>query len=60
MGRRWLVTGCSSGLGRALAEAAARDGHEVAVTARDTTALDDLATAWPGRIIPLPLELRDW
>ncbi|WP_336324027.1 SDR family NAD(P)-dependent oxidoreductase [Streptomyces lavendofoliae] len=59
MGRRWLVTGCSSGLGRALAEAAAREGHEVAVTARDTAALDDLAAAWPGRIVPLPLELRD-
>ncbi|MYS09222.1 SDR family NAD(P)-dependent oxidoreductase, partial [Streptomyces sp. SID6041] len=59
MGRRWLVTGCSSGLGRALAAAAARAGHELVVTARKTADLEDLAAAWPGRIVPVPLELRD-
>ncbi|GGZ95523.1 SDR family NAD(P)-dependent oxidoreductase [Streptomyces subrutilus] len=57
--RRWLVTGCSSGLGRALAAAAARAGDEVAVTARRTAALDELAREWPGRITPIALELRD-
>ncbi|MFJ3974226.1 SDR family oxidoreductase [Streptomyces sp. NPDC090021] len=57
--RRWLVTGCSSGLGHALATAAARAGHEVAVTARKTADLEDLAAAWPGRVVPIPLELRD-
>jgi NAD(P)-dependent dehydrogenase (short-subunit alcohol dehydrogenase family) len=31
----WLITGCSSGLGRALAEAAIASGHNVVVTARD-------------------------
>ncbi|MFD3328342.1 SDR family oxidoreductase [Streptomyces sp. NPDC058701] len=59
MARRWLVTGCSSGLGRALAAAAAGAGHRVAVTARKTAALDDLAADWPGRITPIALELRD-
>ncbi|THA86247.1 SDR family oxidoreductase [Streptomyces sp. A0592] len=59
MGRRWLVTGCSSGLGQALATAAARAGDELAVTARKTADLEDLAAAWPGRITPIPLELRD-
>ncbi|MGW6690886.1 SDR family oxidoreductase [Streptomyces sp. NPDC054961] len=59
MGRRWLVTGCSSGLGHALATAAARAGDELAVTARKTADLEDLAAAWPGRITPIPLELRD-
>ncbi|MFF3018933.1 SDR family oxidoreductase [Streptomyces sp. NPDC057939] len=59
MGRRWLVTGCSSGLGHALAGAAARAGDELAVTARKTADLEELAAAWPGRIIPVPLELRD-
>ncbi|WP_256107293.1 SDR family oxidoreductase [Streptomyces sp. ODS05-4] len=56
---RWLVTGGSSGLGRALAGAAAAAGHQVAVTARDPAALDGLAAAWPGRIVPVALELRD-
>ncbi|MCB5168372.1 SDR family oxidoreductase [Streptomyces bambusae] len=59
MGRRWLVTGCSSGLGHALATAAARAGDELVVTARKTADLADLAAAWPGRISPVPLELRD-
>ncbi|MCM2423852.1 SDR family oxidoreductase [Streptomyces sp. RKAG293] len=59
MGRRWLVTGCSSGLGYALATAAARAGDELAVTARKTADLEELAAAWRGRITPIPLELRD-
>ncbi|MFI8363856.1 SDR family oxidoreductase [Streptomyces sp. JL4002] len=59
MARRWLVTGCSSGLGRALAAAAARAGDELAVTARKTADLEELAAAWPGRVVPVPLELRD-
>ncbi|MFJ3908906.1 SDR family oxidoreductase [Streptomyces vinaceus] len=59
MGRRWLLTGCSSGLGHALASAAARAGDELAVTARKTADLEALAAAWPGRIVPIPLELRD-
>ncbi|MFF0215322.1 SDR family oxidoreductase [Streptomyces vinaceus] len=59
MGRRWLLTGCSSGLGHALASAAARAGDELAVTARKTADLEGLAAAWPGRIVPIPLELRD-
>ncbi|MGW8330204.1 SDR family oxidoreductase [Streptomyces sp. NPDC055897] len=59
MGRRWLITGCSSGLGRALAAAAAEAGDDLAVTARKTADLAELAAAWPGRIVPVPLELRD-
>ncbi|MFF3618980.1 SDR family oxidoreductase [Streptomyces sp. NPDC002467] len=59
MGRRWLITGCSSGLGHALATAAARAGDELAVTARKTTDLEQLAAAWPGRVTAVPLELRD-
>ncbi|MFG3281318.1 SDR family oxidoreductase [Streptomyces sp. NPDC048111] len=59
MGRRWLLTGCSSGLGHALATAAAAAGDELAVTARKTADLEELAAGWPGRVIPVPLELRD-
>ncbi|MFD7558122.1 SDR family oxidoreductase [Streptomyces sp. NPDC059835] len=59
MGRRWLITGCSSGLGHAIATAAARAGDELAVTARKTNDLEQLAAAWPGRVTAVPLELRD-
>jgi NAD(P)-dependent dehydrogenase (short-subunit alcohol dehydrogenase family) len=59
MADRWLVTGCSSGLGRALAVAAAQAGAYVVATARQPAALADLVREWPGRIIPLALDVRD-
>ncbi|MES5820189.1 SDR family NAD(P)-dependent oxidoreductase [Streptomyces sp. RG80] len=31
----WFITGCSTGLGRALAATAVERGHRVAATARD-------------------------
>jgi NAD(P)-dependent dehydrogenase (short-subunit alcohol dehydrogenase family) len=57
--RRWLVTGCSSGLGKALAIAAARTGDQVVATARRTASLAELVEAWPGRITPAALDVRD-
>lgn len=38
----WLITGCSSGLGRALVEAALAAGHRVIATARDRRSIADL------------------
>ncbi|HTJ39358.1 MAG TPA: SDR family NAD(P)-dependent oxidoreductase [Dactylosporangium sp.] len=46
----WLITGASSGLGRALTEAALRRGDIVAAAARRTEALSDLARGWPQRL----------
>lgn len=59
MVRRWLVTGCSSGLGRALAVAAAQAGDQVVATARRADSLDGLVEAWPSNIAALALDLRD-
>jgi NAD(P)-dependent dehydrogenase (short-subunit alcohol dehydrogenase family) len=59
MTRRWLVTGCSSGLGKALAAAAAGAGDQVVATARRPAALEELVEALPGGIIPLALDVRD-
>ena len=39
----WLITGCSTGLGRALAEAVIAAGHNVVATARDRAKIADLA-----------------
>ena len=41
--RRWLITGASSGFGRALAEAVVAAGDAVVATARNPAALADLA-----------------
>jgi NADP-dependent 3-hydroxy acid dehydrogenase YdfG len=40
--RVWLITGCSTGLGRALAIQAIEAGYRVAVTARDISSVEDL------------------
>jgi short-subunit dehydrogenase len=42
-GKRILITGASSGIGRALAEEAAAQGARVAIMARSTEKLDELA-----------------
>ncbi|WP_406209676.1 SDR family NAD(P)-dependent oxidoreductase [Kitasatospora sp. NBC_01560] len=59
MTRRWLVTGCSSGLGRALAAAAADAGDTVVVTARRPADLDELVRSRPDRLLPVALDVRD-
>ena len=41
----WLVTGCSTGIGREIALAALRKGHRVVVTARNPATVADLAAA---------------
>jgi NAD(P)-dependent dehydrogenase (short-subunit alcohol dehydrogenase family) len=53
----WLVTGCSTGLGRALAEAVIGAGHNVVVTARNVTSVADLADAAPERVLPVALDV---
>ncbi|WP_033290472.1 oxidoreductase [Amycolatopsis jejuensis] len=53
----WLVTGCSSGFGRAIAEAALRRGHRVVATARDPETLGDLVREWPDQAIALELDV---
>ena len=57
--RVWLITGASSGFGRALAEAAIAAGDSVVGTARQTARLDDLVAAHPGRVHPVALDVTD-
>ena len=40
--KTWFITGCSSGFGRAIAEAAVDAGHRVIATARDVRSIADL------------------
>jgi len=56
--RRWLVTGCSTGLGRALAERLAAAEEQVLVTARDAATLADLAGLGAG-VVTTTLDVRD-
>ena len=58
-GRIWLITGASSGFGRAIAEAALAAGDTVVAAARRTEALDELVAAYPDRVMPLALDVTD-
>jgi 3-oxoacyl-[acyl-carrier protein] reductase len=60
--RRYLVTGASRGIGRALATALADRGAEVILAARTTAQLEELAAQIQrdgGRATPLTLDLRE-
>lgn len=57
--KTWLITGCSTGFGRRLALAAANRGDQVVATARDPRAIADMASAYGGRLISLPLDVTD-
>ncbi|GAA5200304.1 oxidoreductase [Rugosimonospora acidiphila] len=59
MVRRWLITGCSSGLGRALAGAAAAAGDLVLATARRPQTLDEIRDRYPDTVETCALDVRD-
>lgn len=55
----WLITGCSTGLGRALAQAVIDKGHNAVVTARDISSVKDLADAVPERVLAATLDVTE-
>jgi NAD(P)-dependent dehydrogenase (short-subunit alcohol dehydrogenase family) len=55
----WLITGCSTGIGREIALAALAKGHRVAVTARNPAAVEDIVARHPDRAVALPLDVTD-
>ena len=57
--KTWLITGCSSGLGRGIAEAALKHGENVAVTARNVEQIKELAEQYPVQAQILRLDLND-
>jgi NAD(P)-dependent dehydrogenase (short-subunit alcohol dehydrogenase family) len=57
--RIWLITGATSGFGRALAEAAVAAGDIVVAAARSPDRLDDLVAAHPGQVSAVRLDVTD-
>src|SRR3954469_2251227 len=57
--RAWLITGCSSGFGRVLAEAVLARGDRAMLTARDVSRLADLAGLYPDRARTGRLDVTD-
>lgn len=59
MSQRWLITGCSRGLGRALAEAVLEAGYRLVATAREPTQLAELAARHGDSIRVVALDVTD-
>jgi NAD(P)-dependent dehydrogenase (short-subunit alcohol dehydrogenase family) len=57
--RVWLITGCSSGFGLALASAVLARGQRVIATARHLSALADLTARFPETCRVLALDVTD-
>ncbi len=59
MNKVWLITGASSGFGRAIAEAALAEGDVVVGAVRRPEALDDLVADRPDQVEALRLNVGD-
>lgn len=59
MTRTWLITGCSRGFGRALAEAVLDAGDNLLATARDPATLEGLGAGRSGHLVTAPLDVAD-
>ena len=59
MAKAWLITGCSTGIGRALAQRALARGERCVVTARDAASVADNVAPHRDTGLALPLDVRD-
>ena len=57
--KTWLITGCSTGLGRSLAKAVLQKGDNVVVTARDTKKLEEFEKEFPRTALIVRLDVTD-
>ena len=57
--KTWLITGCSTGLGKSFAQAVLKAGDNAVITARNTQALDQLAAAYPRTALATTLDVTD-
>jgi len=55
----WLITGCSTGLGRALAQAVLAHGDDVVVTARDVDSVRDIVEPYKETALAVALDVTD-
>lgn len=59
MSQRWLITGSSHGIGRALAETVLNAGHRLVATARNPAQLSDVAAVYGDAVRTAALDVTD-
>ena len=57
--KTWLITGCSTGLGKSLAKTVLKKGYQAVVTARNTDTLAEFEREFPKNALVLPLDVTD-
>jgi len=57
--RVWLISGCSTGIGREIASVVLASGQRAAVTARNPESVADLVAAYPDQALTLALDVTD-
>lgn len=55
--KTWLITGCSSGLGRAFAQEVLKKGFNAVITARNPKDIQDIVEDYPKTSLPLALDV---
>ena len=55
----WLITGCSSGIGRGIAKAVLKNGDNAVITARNVATLTDIIENYPDTAIAVPLDITN-
>ncbi len=55
--KTWLITGCSSGLGKSLAQAVLEHGDKAVVTARNPETIEFFRERFPKTALPLQLDV---
>lgn len=55
--KTWMITGCSSGLGHALAEAVLAKGDNAVITARNADRLKDLSEKYPKTALAVSMDV---
>ena len=56
----WFITGCSTGLGRALAEAVLKHGHRAVVSARNPAQIQDIVAGYPHTSLAVQLDVASY
>lgn len=55
--KTWLITGCSSGIGRGIAKAVLENGDNAVVTARDVSKVEDIVRDYPETAFAVALDV---